>query len=92
VRTRIVDDAAGRRTLHERFVESQRFAQVDPWAERANGKDAEEFARPVDALHLGGGDTQFIQRQFGRWERSARRGGPRRSVGSGKPARERESG
>jgi nitrite reductase (NADH) large subunit len=44
VRTRIVDDAAGRRTLYERFLESQRFAQVDPWAERANGKDAEEFA------------------------------------------------
>jgi nitrite reductase (NADH) large subunit len=44
VRTRIVDDAAGRRALHERFLESQRFSQVDPWAERANGKDAEEFA------------------------------------------------
>ncbi|MEO8463714.1 MAG: nitrite reductase large subunit NirB [Gammaproteobacteria bacterium] len=48
VRTRIVDDAAGRRTLHERFLHSQRFAQVDPWAERAGGKDAEEFA-PLSA-------------------------------------------
>jgi len=44
VRTRIVDDGAGRRALCERFLESQRFAQVDPWAERAKGKDAEEFA------------------------------------------------
>ena len=44
VRTRIVDDAARRRALYERFVESQRVAQVDPWAERANGKDADEFA------------------------------------------------
>jgi nitrite reductase (NADH) large subunit len=44
VRERVVDDAARRRALHERFIESQKFAQVDPWAERAGGKDADEFA------------------------------------------------
>ncbi len=43
VRSRIVDDAAGRQTLAARFLESQKYAQVDPWAERAQGKDADEF-------------------------------------------------
>ena len=28
----------------ERFAYSQQFAQVDPWEERVNGKDAHEFA------------------------------------------------
>ena len=45
VRAKIVDDAAKRKRLAERFLESQRHAQVDPWAERAAGRDAEEFAR-----------------------------------------------
>jgi nitrite reductase (NADH) large subunit len=44
VRERIADDAAGRRALCARFMESQKYSQVDPWAERANGKDADEFA------------------------------------------------
>jgi nitrite reductase (NADH) large subunit len=44
VKARIVEDAAGRKKLYERFMASQAHAQVDPWAERANGKDAEEFA------------------------------------------------
>jgi len=44
VRERLVDDDAGRQALSERFLKSQEFAQVDPWAERANGKDAAEFA------------------------------------------------
>jgi hypothetical protein len=43
VKERIVDDAAGRRALHARFLESQRFSQIDPWAERAHGGDAAEF-------------------------------------------------
>jgi nitrite reductase (NADH) large subunit len=51
VRARLVDDADGRRALAARFVESQRHMQVDPWAERAGGKDAEEFA----PLRAGGG-------------------------------------
>jgi nitrite reductase (NADH) large subunit len=44
VRAKIVDDAKGRRALYARFLESQQYTQVDPWAERANGKEAEEFA------------------------------------------------
>jgi nitrite reductase (NADH) large subunit len=48
VKARVVEDAAARRALCARFLESQRFAQVDPWAERANGKDAAEFA-PLEA-------------------------------------------
>jgi nitrite reductase (NADH) large subunit len=43
VRERIVDDAPGRRALYDRFIESQKHSQVDPWTERAHGKDAEEF-------------------------------------------------
>ncbi|MEX1153821.1 (2Fe-2S)-binding protein, partial [Parvibaculum sp.] len=44
VRTRIVEDAGNRAALYQRFLHSQKFAQTDPWAERAGGgKDAEEF-------------------------------------------------
>ena len=44
VRERIVDDAKGRQALYARFLESQKYSQTDPWAERAAGKQAEEFA------------------------------------------------
>jgi len=40
---RIVDDAANRAALYQRFLESQRHSQSDPWAERAGGVDAHEF-------------------------------------------------
>ena len=30
--------------LAARFLESQKYSQTDPWAERAAGKQAEEFA------------------------------------------------
>ncbi|HEY9009649.1 MAG TPA: nitrite reductase large subunit NirB [Devosia sp.] len=40
----VVDDLDKRRQLYDRFVYSQKFAQVDPWEERVNGKDAHEFA------------------------------------------------
>ncbi|HEX7079699.1 MAG TPA: nitrite reductase large subunit NirB [Gammaproteobacteria bacterium] len=43
VKQRVVDDAASRSALHGRFLEAQRHAQVDPWAERASGKDVNEF-------------------------------------------------
>ncbi len=43
VKRRVVEDAAGRRALAERFTQSQRRAQVDPWAERAAGREREEF-------------------------------------------------
>jgi nitrite reductase (NADH) large subunit len=44
VRERIVDDATARKALYARFLESQKYSQTDPWAERAAGKQAEEFA------------------------------------------------
>ena len=51
IRQQIMEDGERRRILYERFVFSQQFAQNDPWAERANGKDAHEFA-PVADLTL----------------------------------------
>jgi nitrite reductase (NADH) large subunit len=46
IRATVVDDLEKRRALYERFVISQRTAQVDPWAERVAGRDAHEF-RPM---------------------------------------------
>ena len=39
----ILDDEAERKALAERFKFSQTFSQIDPWKERAEGKDAHEF-------------------------------------------------
>ncbi|HEU4961582.1 MAG TPA: nitrite reductase large subunit NirB [Sphingomonas sp.] len=49
IKARIVDDAAGRQALTERFLFSQRFSQGDPWAERAAGVAAEHHA-PIAAF------------------------------------------
>ncbi|UVF21739.1 nitrite reductase large subunit NirB [Microvirga terrae] len=46
IRAMVVDDLGKRRDLYERFVISQRNAQIDPWAERVAGRDAHEF-RPM---------------------------------------------
>ncbi len=43
IRERILDDAEERKGLYDRFVKSQEFSQVDPWAERVAGKDKTEF-------------------------------------------------
>jgi nitrite reductase (NADH) large subunit len=43
VKQRVVEDEAGRKALYERFVHSQKSAQVDPWKARATGTDAHEF-------------------------------------------------
>jgi nitrite reductase (NADH) large subunit len=43
VKQRVVEDVAGRQELAARFLHSQQFAQIDPWAERANGADRHEF-------------------------------------------------
>jgi nitrite reductase (NADH) large subunit len=51
IRTLIVEDHDRRGALAERFLESQKYAQVDPWAERAAGHDAHEF-RPVAELAM----------------------------------------
>jgi nitrite reductase (NADH) large subunit len=42
VRARL-SNAGGRKALRDRFMESQRYSQDDPWAERAAGMDAHEF-------------------------------------------------
>jgi nitrite reductase (NADH) large subunit len=44
IKAAIVTDLDKRRHYYDRFLHSQKFAQVDPWQERANGKDAHEFA------------------------------------------------
>ncbi|MEQ1647434.1 MAG: nitrite reductase large subunit NirB [Hyphomicrobiaceae bacterium] len=48
VRKAIMDDHERRRALYDRFVVSQKFAQIDPWAERVQGKDAHEFGMLAD--------------------------------------------
>jgi nitrite reductase (NADH) large subunit len=44
VKSRIVDDAAGREALRARFLFAQSFSQDDPWAQRAEGAEAEHHA------------------------------------------------
>jgi len=43
VKSRVVEDGAGRRQLAERFYYSQKFAQDDPWTARAKGAERHEF-------------------------------------------------
>ncbi len=47
VRARIVDDASGRKALHQRFLYAQQFFQEDPWAERAQPDDTPSEFRPL---------------------------------------------
>lgn len=49
IKSVIMGDAAQRRTYYERFVYSQSFAQIDPWAERVAGRFAHEFT-PLSTL------------------------------------------
>ncbi|MCZ8182837.1 MAG: nitrite reductase large subunit NirB [Beijerinckiaceae bacterium] len=51
IKQAIIEDTERRRVLFDRFVYSQSFAQIDPWAERVAGKDAHEFA-PIGTLSL----------------------------------------
>ena len=51
IRRQIMDDHEKRRGLFDRFVHSQTFAQIDPWSERASGKDKHEF-RPMAEVAL----------------------------------------
>mgnify|MGYP001227068511 CR=1 FL=1 len=48
VRGQIMAEKDRRKALYDRFVFSQTFAQSDPWAERAAGKDAHEFSPLAD--------------------------------------------
>jgi nitrite reductase (NADH) large subunit len=43
IRRQIVDDGEKRGAYFDRFVFSQKFAQIDPWSERVSGKDKHEF-------------------------------------------------
>ncbi len=51
IREQIMNDAEKRRTYFDRFVFSQKFAQIDSWSERASGKDEHEFT-PMAELRL----------------------------------------
>ena len=51
IRAQIVEDDARRKMLFQRFVISQRKAQIDPWAERVEGKDRHEFT-PIARLEV----------------------------------------
>lgn len=49
IRSQIMDDGGKRRSFFARFVFSQKFAQDDPWSQRASGKDKHEF-RPMAVI------------------------------------------
>ncbi|MBB6466980.1 nitrite reductase (NADH) large subunit [Aminobacter lissarensis] len=49
IKRQILDDADKRTAYYDRFVFSQKFAQVDPWSERVSGKDKHEF-RPMASV------------------------------------------
>ncbi len=51
IRRQILDDGEKRKAYYDRFVHSQKFAQVDPWSERVSGKDKHEF-KPMAAVGL----------------------------------------
>ncbi len=51
IRRQVLDDVERRKVFFDRFVFSQRFAQVDPWSERVSGLHKNEF-RPLAALGL----------------------------------------
>ena len=51
IRSQIMDQPDKRRAYYDRFVFSQKFAQVDPWSERVSGKDKHEF-NPMATLSL----------------------------------------
>ena len=54
IRDAVVDDAANRKALCERFVHSQKYYQIDPWEERVKGHAQHEFAplRELSSLEL----------------------------------------
>ncbi len=51
IREQIMENADMRKAYYDRFVFSQKFAQVDPWSERVSGKDKHEF-KPMAVLNL----------------------------------------
>lgn len=51
VRRQIMGDAEKRKAYFERFVFSQKFAQVDPWSERVSGEHKHEF-KPMATIRF----------------------------------------
>jgi nitrite reductase (NADH) large subunit len=51
IRRQVLEDTARRRGFYDRFVHSQKFAQVDPWSERVSGLHKHEF-RPLAAVGM----------------------------------------
>jgi nitrite reductase (NADH) large subunit len=51
IKRQIMEDVERRKAYFERFVFSQKYAQVDPWSERVSGKDKHEF-RPMKTAEL----------------------------------------
>ena len=49
IRRQIMQDHGKRKAYFDRFVFSQKFAQVDPWSERVSGKDKHEF-KPMSTI------------------------------------------
>ncbi|MDB5556607.1 MAG: nirB [Rhizobium sp.] len=49
IRRQIMGDEAKRQAYYDRFVFSQKFAQIDPWSKRVSGKDKHEF-RPMASV------------------------------------------
>jgi nitrite reductase (NADH) large subunit len=47
-----VEDPDQRKAFYDRFRHAQRFSQVDPWAERVAGRDADEFRPLAHSLEL----------------------------------------
>jgi nitrite reductase (NADH) large subunit len=43
VKEKIVENEDNRKLLAQRFLESQKYMQNDPWAERAEGIDKHEY-------------------------------------------------
>jgi nitrite reductase (NADH) large subunit len=51
IRRQVLDDLEKRKAYFERFVYSQKFAQVDPWSERVSGLHKHEF-KPMATVGL----------------------------------------
>lgn len=47
VAERVVDDTESRKALAERFYDSQKFVQMDPWSERAGGEVHSHEFQPI---------------------------------------------
>ena len=54
IKSRVVEDEADRKALHQRFLESQKLAQIDPWKARAEGAEAHEFT-PIGGEEVASG-------------------------------------